>query len=190
MKSLLSYIGIFGLFLVIFTSCEDSNFEPFEYYTINKGAHGSTPKVELLQSKELNFKAIFNESAIYTSSIPENQHDINKLLGFSDCNTQHHQNSARIGWRWLDGKLEIFAYCYVNGERITQYLGETALHEARTYSIVITKEQYVFEMEGYDQVVIPRSNVCDSGVFYMLFPYFGGDEKAPHDIDIGILRLY
>src|SRR5690606_41284654 len=58
-----------------------------------------------------------DSSCVYKNPHPENQDDINKLYGFSDCTSLHHANSARFGWNWKDGALRIHAYCYVDSVR-------------------------------------------------------------------------
>ncbi|MEQ9468296.1 MAG: hypothetical protein RLN88_12860 [Ekhidna sp.] len=176
---------IFALF-----SCEPPMEHPYENFIIPAGRHDNGWKLQSLQSNTLSFATIFDQSAIYQTSTTENQHDINKLMGFSDCNSTHHENSARFGWRWLDGKLEIYAYAYVNGERITEYIGDVELDQPADYQLQITNDHYLFYLQGHDPVSIRREAPCSKGLYYMLFPYFGGDEVAPHDIRIQILTKY
>ncbi len=186
MKNLINVIIVFTLLF----SCEQKIEDPYEVFVIPAGKHDNGWKLQSLQSRSLNFSAVFDESAIYKTSSEENQHDINKLAGFSDCNSFHHENSARFGWRWLDGKLEIHAYAYVNGERVTEYIGDVSLDEAYDYRLQMTDSDYVFYLQGYDPVRITRNSPCDRGFYYMLFPYFGGDETAPQDIVIRILTKF
>jgi hypothetical protein len=171
MKSLPYFLSLFLL-----TACQLEKIGPF--------------KVQSLITDEVNFVAIFDESAIYTSVIDENQYDVNKLLGFSDCSSQHHEHSARFGWRWLDDDLEILAYCYVSGERIVEYVGSVELNQESTYQIRLENDSYVFQLDHYPEVVIQRDKPCDKGFYYMLWPYFGGDETAPHNIEIQISLRY
>ena len=185
MYKLLIIIIITALF-----SCEPAMEDPYENFIIPAGKHDNGWKMQSLQSKILDFSVIFDQSAIYETITKENQHDINKLMGFSDCNSMHHENSARFGWRWLNGKLEIHAYAYVNGERITTYIGDVTLNEPTGYQLQITADHYVFYLQGYEPVRIKRGASCNKGLYYMLFPYFGGDEVAPHDILIQILTKY
>jgi hypothetical protein len=37
---------------------------------------------------------------------------------------------------------------------------------------------------------IERKNTGEKGLYYMLWPYFGGSVPAPHDITIQIGRIY
>jgi len=182
---LLIFLALIGGF-----SCEPALEDPFERVTIPKGSHSAFQKAQLLQSRTFKFVAVFDHTAIYESSSEENQHDANKLLGFSDCNSHHHQNSARFGWRWLDDKLEILAYSYANGERFIEPIIEVGLNEPHEYKIQIRKDHYEFSVDGVVLSKMERYQRCNVGVYYMLFPYFGGDDKAPHDITIQFQILY
>lgn len=134
----------------------------------------------------LSFSVIFDSSAVYTNKIPENQHDINKLYGFSDCNVQHNTSSARFGWNWRDKALRIYAYCYRNGERVSQELGTVELNKPADYQISIVGGNYVFTFKGKETTIARGCNIVQSNQRYRLYPYFGGDEPAPHDIIISI----
>ncbi len=171
-------------------ACEPQWEEPYEVFVISKNTHGSFDGVQFLQSKTLRFTAVFDESAVYTSDTEENQHDVNKLLGFADCNSHHHKHSARFGWRWLEDQLEILAYSYVNGERIIKPVGFVGINESNDYRITLTKDEYEFQLGSFPVVTVDRESDCEKGAYYMLFPYFGGNETAPHDITIKILIKY
>lgn len=180
------------LFLVgmLMSSCEEGLIEPYETFIIPEGKNYSGYAVQALQSKELRFTAIFDESAIYQAKDPVNQFDIHKLMGFADCNDHHHANSARFGWRWMEDKLEIHTYVYNNGERYSEYVGDVNLNEPNEYSILMTDDQYIFTLNNSQEVRMNRTNECTNGVYFMLFPYYGGDERAPHDINIQIKIAY
>ncbi len=175
----------FILVLVVFGGCEEPYEGPYEIYHIRKGQHFSTRKIMSLQTSGISFNARFDQSAIYTTKTSENQFDINKLMGFSDCNSMHHDNSARFGWRWANDQLEIFAYVYTNGQRITEKLGAANIGESHYYQILVQDDHYAFTF-GETTKKIPRGKTCSGGFYYMLFPYFGGDEPAPQDISIMI----
>ncbi len=176
------------LLTIISLSCEERVLNPIELYQIKKGNHHSTRKVELLQTDKLRFFATFNNTAIYSSKIAENQWDTNKLFGFSDCNSHHHENSARFGWRWIEDRIEVLTYTYVDGQREIFKIGETSIDTKKFYSIEVTEDQYIFEFDN-ETISVERSNSCRRGIYYLLFPYFGGDETAPHDISIVIERV-
>lgn len=175
--------------LILF-SCEPEMVEPYQNYIIKKGEHWSTYKQATLQNETLNFSVIFDESAIYECETPENQYDTNKLLGFSGCNSFHHENSARFGWSWVEGELNISAYCYVDSERIIIPIGTVEINKASDYSLTVTKDEYIFKLDNYPTVTVDRGSDCNIGFYYMLYPYFGGNETAPQDIDIKIRIKY
>ncbi len=174
------------LLVVLLFGCEPDLKEPYETFVIPEGKHSSGIHIEQLQTRNLNFRVMFNETAQYTSAKKENQHDINKLIGFSDCNDQHHSNSARFGWRWLNDALEIHAYCYVQGQRVSEYVGTIEINQSYHFQLSFDDDAYHFFLEGHPTVTIDRHASCNRGIYYMLFPYFGGDEVAPHDISIKI----
>ncbi|MEM9895362.1 MAG: hypothetical protein AAF789_03255 [Bacteroidota bacterium] len=182
-----SVVCILGTFLI---ACEPEFEEPFRVYLIPQGKQSSTSNLQTLQSNTLRFEAMFDYTAIYQTKDEINQHDINKLYGFSDCNSSHHENSARFGWRWLEGRLEIFAYTYVNGDRISEYICSVPLGQIVQYEISFNEHFYFFQVEGYETIKIERGDSCTRGLYYRLFPYFGGDEVAPHDIAIRIRNIY
>jgi len=180
-------IAILGLVLIMgfFIGCKKETVNGYKVYKIKEGQHRSSVCIKTLAHHTLMFEAIFDGSAVYTTSDPVNQHDINKLYGFSECNQRHHKNSARFGWRWLNGNLEIHAYVYNDGERSSQFITNVSLNKSYKYSIEMYDDYYVFRVDN-ESIKMTRTNNCDTGLFYMLFPYFGGDEKAPHEIKIQI----
>jgi hypothetical protein len=175
-------ILLFGIML--FTSCEEEA-DLSRTFMIQEGEHYTSPRlVQSLQSNVLTFKATFNETAIYYFEEAGFQDSKNKLLGFSDCNSLHHENSARFAWQWYHEQLEIYAYCYVNGVREEKFIGTVKLHEENRYQLKITDDNYIFQLNNLEPVYMPRENSCDKGLYYMLWPYFGGTLPAPHDITI------
>ncbi len=142
----------------------------------------------LREVEQLNFLVVFDSSCIYTNVLPENQADINKLMGFSDCETHHQTNSARFGWNWMDGKLYLYAYCYRDKNRIYKNLGPVALYTKHHLRLSVTDYNYIFEVNGKTDTM-PRHCSGNSIYGYQLLPYFGGDEPAPHDICIRIKYL-
>ena len=84
--------------------------------------------------------------------------------------------------------LEIFAYIYNNGVVAYQKVGNALIGTTTEYSIKVNNETYQFTM-GNNVVTMPRASTTATGLGYKLFPYFGGDELAPHDIKIWIEEL-
>lgn len=158
-------------------------------YVIEQGQHSSVNSFKGFEGNTLSFEAQFNESAIYTTKSPSNQADINKLLGFSDCSADHHQNSARFGWRWYNNRLEIFVYVFNKNNRIMKYLTSVPQNEFIFYEISKTSEGYKFIVADKVMHIPADLNNCTSSANYYLWPYFGGNETAPQDISIIIQQI-
>src|SRR5690606_8112516 len=185
-------ILIYALLMhLLLTSCEPLPEDAqVRHFVVRKGEHYSKPRyVETLQARKLVFEATFVETAIYAFD-DYYQDSNNKLLGFSDCNSEHHENSARLGSMWLNDRLEIHAYCYANGVRNTQFIGIGTLNEPGRYEIEIKVSDYVFRFKDKPPVAMKRGDTCDRGVYYMLWPYFGGSMPAPHDVHVAIRVLH
>lgn len=173
-------------------ACEKEELvRPFKTYTIAQGGHDAKPRpVKVVQGTRFHFIARFDSSAIYSQEEAQPR-GVNKLRGFSDCgSTHHHDNSARFGWEWIDGKLVIYGYVYANGERKTEAIGSVPLNQDVTYSIESGESEYVFTYSFGSELKTHRmKRGCGGkgGVRYLLHPYFGGQAKAPRDITIQIM---
>jgi hypothetical protein len=154
-------------------------------YIIPAGSHYAKQSAyRPLSATRIRFKARFNKSAIYQTAEKGNQEDINKLYGMSDCDSNHQMNSARFGWRWYNNALEIWAYTYANSARKLAYIGSVPLNAYASYEIAFTNTTYIFQVNG-STVSLPRHCRLEAKG-YKLYPYFGGDETAPHEITIDI----
>lgn len=141
--------------------------------------------------EELKFIVKFDSTAIYKTKDTLSQHSINKLYGFSDNNAQHHEFSARFGWRWKNNELHLFTYVYNNSMSILDWskdLGKVEIGAEINCSIKVNADTYVFTMNGKSEA-LPRAAKTAKAEGYKLYPYFGGNETAPHDITIWIKEL-
>ena len=159
-------------------------------YTIKRGNHYSTPRVvRFFSGTKMSLSFVFDESANYefTGAAASDQLDINKLYGFSDCKSHHSENSARIGWRSNQGKIEIMAFTHRAGKFYYESLGFVEPNRVNQGSISLSddKKSYIYEMNEA-KLVVDRG--CDDGkaVGYALQPYFGGNQSAPQDIRIRV----
>jgi hypothetical protein len=162
----------------------------FKTYVIPAGQNycvGNTYAVDTFWG--MNFQAIFDSSCIYNTADPANQADINKLFGFSDSSSHHHQNSARFGWNWQDGALHIYGYCYRSGMRQSTEICTVALGVPHTFSIELRAGQYFFGVDNQHFALMERAAQVPYAFGYSLLPYFGGDEPAPHEVRIKIREL-
>lgn len=164
--------------------------ENFQEYLLPKDQHASPESsYKLVQKESMQFVARFDSSCIYATFDPKNSGDINKLYGFSDCGSFHHENSARVGWAWNGRSIDLYAYCYADSVRSSRLLGAVNIGDTVTLGITPKANEYIFEMNG--KVVTALKRGCNAtGIHgYQLFPYFGGDETAPHDMHIFIKDL-
>jgi hypothetical protein len=196
MKKLLFYL----LTVMLLSSCQKvidtlanvTNPTSYDYvaYTIPAGQQYSNPSpFRSVQTSEMKFVVKFDSSAIYTNVNPVNQYDINKLFGFSDNNADHQDYSARFGWRWSDGALRLFAYTYNKGARASRELGTVAIGAEISCSIKVADSTYIFSIGDKAITTMPRLSTTPQGQGYQLYPYFGGDELAPHNINISIKQV-
>ncbi len=170
------------------TSTIDSSLQ-FVEYVIKKGEQFcNNNKLVNVEYEELSFMVLFDSSAIYKNEQPSNQYDINKLLGFSDNGSHHQQFSARFGWRFSDGALRLFGYVYNEGARSSKEIGVVVPGTANSCSIKVAGDTYIFKLNEKTSK-LPRLAKSIKASGYKLYPYFGGDEKAPHDIRIWIKEV-
>jgi hypothetical protein len=161
----------------------------FIEYTIKQGQqYCDQSSIVSVDYRELKFAVKFDSSAIYKTSHSSNQYDINKLYGFSDNNSAHHLYSARFGWRWSDNALRLFAYVYNDGIRTSKELGTIQTDVDNACSIKVENGRYIFSLNNVSDTM-PRTSATANGEGYKLYPYFGGDETAPHDIHILIREI-
>lgn len=155
-------------------------------YTIPAGAqYCEQEHFETIATQGIAFTVLFDSSAVYTTKDPANQADINKLYGFSDNRAHHHSFSARFGWRWYEHKLTLHGYIYNDSIREYKELGAVAIGKPVRCAILVQKDRYAFVLNN-DTTRMRRTSKTDRAEGYRLYPYFGGDEYAPHTITIRI----
>ncbi len=163
-----------------------ANTTSFTQYIINQGNHYCQQTgFATSEYGELKFQVKFDSSAIYSTVVAENQYDINKLYGFSDNGGDHMQFSARIGWRWSEGALRLFGYTHNHGQMDFKEVSQVSIGAEHACSIAVSGNSYVFTVDG-KSITMDRESTTESAKGYKLFPYFGGDETAPHQIRIWI----
>lgn len=160
----------------------------YSNFTIRQGQHYCDQNsVKSVRTSEMKFMVKFDNSAIYQTVIPENQYDINKLWGFTE-GISNQYNSARIGWSWNNDALRLYGYVYASGVRYYQEITAVTIGADITCSIKLTGNTYLFSVDGVS-VSLPRGPSASQASGYQQYPYFGGDETAPHLITIMIKSL-
>lgn len=137
----------------------------------------------LFDCKRMVQQVIFKKSCLYVLPFPDKL-AINKLFGFSYG--LHHNNSARFGWHCVEDHIALFAYCYINGKRQEKFITLVKPEQEYKLMISVSNKKYVFTVfEG--KSLIQRTIDKPNNLFkigYKLWPYFGGNRKAPHTMEI------
>lgn len=176
------------LIIFVFVSCEKETDDlGFRVYTIPAGEHSSGSFINHPDNSKISFQFILDESAIYESEIPENQHDVNKIYGFSDFGVRHQKYSIRLGWRYLNNELELCWLRHEEGRHSAATIRTIDTDVIYNATIDIKTFYYVIVIDN-DTTLVRRRPEGNWGLLrrYYLYPYFGGNEYAPHDITIKI----
>ena len=169
-------------------------------YCIKKGNHSASGfNFGITFKKTIKFRASFTESCLYDLGSNDN-YDINKLYGFSTT-IFHHNQSARIGWRCIDGEnIEVLTYSYNNKKR--SLLDSNLLATVKPnqwFNVEITDHESYYEYKltyendlDNDNIVVTDKDKKEKDWFlfhYFLYPYFGGNKPAPHNMLIYIEKI-
>ena len=174
-------------------------------YEIKEGNHFSELKgwfwkkikINLEEDNVLDFRVVFTKSCLYDAR-KVGQH-INKLYGVA-CG-QHHENSVRIGWRCesrIYGRFSLWAYCYNNGKLSIELLANTYVDNIERLRIEVSKSEMTAKLiddNNYPTSIAQHTEYleqhrdCPKLGRYKLFPYFGGEAVAPHDMEIRIYEI-
>jgi hypothetical protein len=155
---------------------------------IKKGTHAPFRLPKLLIAKNiLAYNVTFTESCRYDIG-DEDQGDINKLFGFGYF-PHHHKNSVRFGWNYnlKHEDVSIFAYWYKNGKRMSQYITSVNIGVSNIYTISADESCHILSILDSNATVFV--DVPSKDISYLLRPYFGGNQTAPHDMRIVIDEL-
>lgn len=118
------------------------------------------------------------------------QHDWNKLYGFSFGLFGIHRNSVRFVWRYNPNidKIEIAAYWYVDGYRNWFNLCAIDINKPIKFKMAFFNDSVIFTVLD-DYVAIAKYHLyVESNIFskerYCCGIYFGGNRRAPQKIKI------
>lgn len=179
---------------------------------IRKGTHSRFRIPRIIEEPfEISYKVRFRDSCKYT--LPsEDQLDINKLFGIGYFSWKvfymkkfgfiklpwvrpfHHVNSVRFGWRYNpsnEKSIEILAYWYDDGVRMSHSMGFVNIGVEYLYSLSSNENggHHMSVSAGVGQVyfhlmeyMVSLDQSLDIG--YSLGLYFGGNQTAPHNMEI------
>ena len=171
--------------MLLSAGCSKYNYDKVEQtYTIKEGKYRSVNRISRVHNDDLWFHFTFEENHRYLSEIPddENRLDINKLYGLTS--KKIHSNSCRIGWRELNnGNFEVLAYWYIDNVRGYKHLYEAK--QGELLEMVVTNfGDYRFYCNGEQIIIKTESGGFDKS--YRAWPYFGGNNPAPHTMNFKI----
>lgn len=138
----------------------------------------------LNQSRFLSYVVVFDNTCVYELN-SQDQEDINKLFGFS-LGFNHHKDSARFGWFYQDGTIHLHAYIYDRGVRKSKLIKNLDLNTEYILTLVDEGNNWLFSVDDSWSMVVEYRIEKSSNfkIGYKLWPYFGGNNPAPHDIQI------
>lgn len=84
--------------------------------------------------------------------------------------------------------MRLFGYVYNSGARDSKELATINIGEINTCLIAVKPGSYLFSVNGKIDS-LPRFTSSSKAEGYKLYPYFGGDEVAPHEVTIEIKDL-
>lgn len=161
-------------------------------YTIHKNCHYSNffPAFKCVKSIDC-IKKIFKFQDNCAYNITEKS-CVNKLFGFC-FGFGVHKNSVRFGWTYskADELIHIWRYYYKDGKLNKKEIFTTNLSKSHEYCLLINK---IANNEYQIVFMIDDEVKCDSIIFKSkcpfittLGPYFGGNTRAPHKMEIKAL---
>ncbi len=166
------------------------------FYKIKKGEHyASVSFFEKLGAmgwkvKSMNISFLFRSECWWSPPRNNDDFDQNKLAGIG-YGLNHHQNSVRLTWVPdfdHQGVMKIFGYTYDERKSDPKFsyslITTVNVLQPCQGSIIAEGNQYKITVNGVS-VSMENTNP-DPSLCFRLFPYFGGNNTAPHDMTIEI----
>jgi hypothetical protein len=163
-------------------------------FRIPRGKHRAWPFSFGIWWRKKSFSWVvkFTESCRYDLQ-NNDQLDTNKLIGIGYL-PGHHEDSARFGWLYnvTTGLIEMSAYCYLSGRRITKDLASCEIGKEYLLELFCLNGAYHFscyekgEMKNITAEIVHGHS---KNFKYRLGVFFGGNQKAPHEIKIQLNKV-
>lgn len=164
-------------------------------FRIPKGHHRARPiRFGIWWSRNsFSWVVKFTESCRYDLG-NEDQGDTNKLCGIGYL-PGHHTDSARFGWvydREID-RIVLHAYCYVDGRRLISSICSCEIGKEYRIRLQVLATAYYFDV--YEPISVKAAGMITVPHFhhkkfkYRLGVYFGGNARAPHDMEIDLTKV-
>lgn len=161
-------------------------------YTIPKDWHFSLKgpsdllKLFTWNRDSIFFNVKFSSTCLF-SLRNDNDYDINKLYGFSFG--LHSQNSVRLGWvpDFGSKQIKIYYYHYNLGQVYYGEITRVPVNEFFICNIQVFEDRVKYQVKS--EVVEKKFVKPIFPLGYKLFPYFGGNNTAPHQMRIFVDEL-
>lgn len=183
-------------------------------FKIRKGKHNSKPFRFGIWCRKKTFKWVvqFHTSCVYEINGVD-QLDTNKLIGvgylsklrlikhkyfnrfwFYTFQPMQWTDSARFGWRYdlENNKIELLAYCYVNGNRIIKPICFCDIGATYELCLIIHNGEYNFIVNEQYKPILGSAIVVSrnfKNIKYRLGIFFGGNQPAPHNMYINLYPI-
>lgn len=160
-------------------------------YVIKQGEHYcqfTFSRLMLVTKNDLSFDVIFSKGSDY-SITTRDQDDINKLYGLGWGWRGPSYNSYRIGWRWnaRNKTVDLFLFVQEQRSRWFDLIGQVEIGEQSTIRMIVESGKlfvYFYKDNNYLKVSQYKFRGKIGWLKYRCFPYFGGNQKAPNDVEI------
>ena len=157
-------------------------------FLIKKGNHYHSNFWQRLNlfcfSKRLSYKVRFSDSCWY-DKVNADSNDLNKLFGFGG--RDHQVNSIRLCWRpdfLQKGVIQVYIYWYDDGARSRKWFCDVDTNKFYIFTIQKNVNGFRISMTGRDDYI---EHSKPNPTWKRLWPYFGGNNTAPHDMIIELI---
>ncbi|MEI6061377.1 MAG: hypothetical protein WCR72_11755 [Bacteroidota bacterium] len=168
-------------------------------YLIKKGNHYATisifERVAAFSWKNLvyRFQFRFHSDCYWSPARNQDDQDLNKITGIG-FGINHHENSVRLAWVPdfnVPGSIKIYGYTYNGKEddprQTSLYITSVTTGQTCNAEIASLGDKYKITINGV--IVSMDNSKPDHNLCFRLFPYFGGNNVAPQDMNIEIEYL-
>lgn len=157
------------------------------YIRHRKGSHYFIyPTFNIFGGALFEYRIMFTEKSKYKLN-GVSQRDGNKLFGLTFNNSlNHHKNSARFIWRYLDNdRFQIGIRSYTNGKASNEYFDKifTTNEEIKLSMSKGFRKGIVLEILIDGKVQRRLFGSKSNFICIKLYPFFGGENKAPSNIE-------
>lgn len=168
-----------------------------DWVVIEAGEHEPSPKRKVgivISPAEVSATVTFDSSCIYDVGA-QDADDWNKVIGVGFVGSKdqdittgvppHQVDGVRVGWRWnaKRGRIDLGAYIYVAGQRTDFKVAEAALNTPTRLVIKIDYDRKLYQVLGGQTVPFTHNKAFA----YNTGLYFGGNQVAPHRIQVKIV---